>query len=221
MLWMILQGSYDLVDLLLAFAAYAALILVMMPVHEAAHGFAAYKLGDPTAKMSGRLTLNPMAHIDPLGAVLIMLCGIGYAKPVPVNPYYFRNRKRDMAMTALAGPLSNLAMAAISVGLFSLICRFSTSLAVIQGAMIVLLEVFASVNISLAVFNLLPIPPLDGSRIFGAILPERWTYWMDQYHQYVRMALLLLVFSGALSRPLNYLCNIVFRALLRAFGLLA
>ncbi|MBE6757824.1 MAG: site-2 protease family protein [Ruminococcaceae bacterium] len=222
MLWAVLGGGvgsfYELLFLLLG---YIVLLGVMMPVHEAAHAWAAVKLGDATPKWHGRLTLNPLAHFDPVGSLMILLFGIGYAKPVPVNPYNFRNRRRDMALTALAGPLSNIAMAIISIALFRVLLFVSGEGLQVSGGMIyytedivlyaytVLIGVFARVNLSLAVFNLLPLPPLDGSRIFGALLPERFTYWMDQYHQYVRMALLLLIVTGALDIPLDFLIRLV------------
>ncbi len=222
MLWSVLNGGVDSFStLLFMLLGYVILLGVMMPVHEAAHAWAAVKLGDGTPKWHGRLTLNPLAHFDPVGSLMILLFGIGYAKPVPVNPYNFRNRRRDMALTALAGPLSNMAMAAISLALFRLVLFVSGGSLQVVGGMVyytddivlyaytVLVGVFAQVNLSLAMFNLLPLPPLDGSRIFGALLPERWTYWMDQYHQYVRMGLLLLIVTGALDVPLGFLQRLV------------
>lgn len=221
MLWSIFRGGLSFWQILFMFLSYAVLILIMMPVHEAAHAFAAHKLGDDTAKWNGRLTLNPLAHLDPIGSLMILAFGIGYAKPVPVNPYNFRkcSRKTGMALTALAGPLSNLLMAAISMGIFRLIYTFTTSYTVLMYANLVLLNVFVPINIGLAVFNLLPIPPLDGSRIFGAILPDKWTAWVDQHFQIVQLALLLLIFTGALDVPLNFLRSAVGNLLCRIFFL--
>ncbi len=232
MLWSVLGGNIgSFSELLFLLLGYAILLGVMMPLHEAAHAWAAVKLGDNTPRWSGRLTLNPLAHIDPIGSLMILLFGIGYAKPVPVNPYNFRNRRRDMALTALAGPLSNLLMALLSVGLFRVILTVSggglyvwggsvyyTDSAVLH-AYVILVGVLARVNIALAVFNLLPLPPLDGSRIFGALLPPRWTYWMDQYHQYVRMGVLLLVVTGVLNVPLSFLQRVVGNAMCLLFRL--
>ena len=222
MLWSVLGGGIgSFGELLFLLFGYIVLLFVMMPVHEAAHAWAAVKLGDATPKWHGRLTLNPLAHFDPIGSIMILLFGIGYAKPVPVNPYNFRNRRRDMALTALAGPLSNIAMAIVSIALFRIVLLLSgDSLQVVGGliyysndivlyAYTVLIGVFAQVNLSLAMFNLLPLPPLDGSRIFGALLPEKWTYWMDQYHQYVRIALLLLIVTGVLDGPLEFLIRLI------------
>ncbi len=232
MLWSVLGSNVgSFAELLFLFLGYLILLGVMMPVHEAAHAWAAVKLGDNTPRWSGRLTLNPLAHIDPIGSLMILLFGIGYAKPVPVNPYNFRNRRRDMALTALAGPLSNLLMAFLSVGIFRVILTVSGEGLYAMGgsiyytdetvlyAYLILIGVFARVNIALAVFNLLPLPPLDGSRIFGALLPSRWTYWMDQYHQYVRLAVLLVVVTGALRVPLSFLQSVVGNAMCLVFRL--
>ena len=226
MLWSVLNGGVNsFAELLFLLLGYVILLGLMMPVHEAAHAWAAVKLGDNTPRWHGRLTLNPLAHIDPIGSVMILLFGIGYAKPVPVNPYNFRNRRRDMALTALAGPMSNILMAALSMLLFRLYLMLGGAGLQVVGDTIyytkdsalyvytVLVGVLARVNLSLAVFNLLPLPPLDGSRIFGALLPERWTYWMDQYHGYVRMAVLLLIVTGVLDGPLYFMQSMVGNAI--------
>ena len=192
------------------------LILVLMPVHECAHAFVADRLGDKTPRWNGRLTLNPMAHIDWLGAAMILLFGIGYARPVPVSPRHFKNAWRDMALTALAGPVSNLLMAIVSVGIFRVLLLFgggvengmlyaNAGAQWLYYAYVVLIQVFASVNIGLAVFNLLPIPPLDGSRIFSAILPRKWSYVLDKYEQYIMIGLFVLLFTGVLDTPLYLL----------------
>lgn len=232
MLFTLLNGGFSsFSQVLFMLLGYVILLGVMMPVHEAAHAFAAVKLGDPTPRWNGRLTLNPLAHLDPIGGLMIVLFGIGYAKPVPVNPYNFRRERRDMALTALAGPLSNILMAVLSIGLFRLAMVFTEGELYAGGdyiyytneatlyAYVVLVQVLARVNLSLAVFNLLPLPPLDGSRIFGALLPAKWTYFMDQYHVYVRMAVLLLVVTGALDVPLSFMQTHVGNALCALFRL--
>lgn len=221
MLLAILRGGVTSVwDFLFLLAGYLLLLGVTMPLHEAAHAFTAYKLGDPTARNVGRLTLNPLAHYDPIGSTMILLFGIGYAKAVPVNPRYFRNPKGGMALTALAGPLSNLLMAFACLALFRGVASLGGGVTVegnyflyqqeyVYYAYMALVAVLARVNIALAVFNLLPIPPLDGSRIFGALLPDKWTWWMDRYHEIVRMAVLVLIVTGALDRPLSFLTGAV------------
>ncbi|MBP3389393.1 MAG: site-2 protease family protein [Clostridia bacterium] len=198
---------------------YALMLLIMIPAHELAHGYAAYCLGDPTAKRMGRLTLNPVAHFDKIGTIMMLLIGLGYAKPVPVNPRYFHNPNRDMALTALAGPLSNFLMATASVGIFSLIVRCVDSAMVVLGAQIVLVSVFAGVNLGLMVFNLLPIYPLDGSRIFAALLPNKWLWKMQQYQMYISFILLAIVFSGLLDGPLSWIESLLGGLICRMFGL--
>ena len=199
--------------------AYALLILVMMPVHELAHAFAAYRLGDPTAKYQGRLTLNPFAHFDKIGTTMMLLIGIGYAKPVPVNPRYFNNPNRDMALTALAGPLSNFLMAVLSVGLFALIGPFVQNALLFNILYIVLIGVFASVNLGLMVFNLLPIHPFDGSRIFYAVLPKKWAWKMQQYRTYISLFLFVIVMAGFLDGPLSWIEWLLGGLICRMFGL--
>ena len=148
--------------------------------------------------------MNPLKHLDVLGTVMICLCGFGYAKPVPVNPYNFKHPKRDMALTALAGPLSNLLMAALSLAIFRVLYTFVDSIWFLNMAARVLISTFASINIGLAVFNLLPIPPLDGSRIFGYFLPDKWMYTMERYSQYITLIIMALLLTGVLDIPLSF-----------------
>ena len=213
-------GGLSFLELVLIVFSYVVLVLIMLPVHELAHAWMATKLGDDTARWNGRLTFNPFAHLDLWGTMMLFLFGFGYARPVPVNPRNFQNPKRDMALVALAGPLSNLLMAAISLLLYRIVLLLTASALVIEIAWIVLVWTFASVNVGLAVFNLLPLPPLDGSRIFGAILPYRWAMMMDRYSQYIRMALIVLLATGALSKPLNWLSEVVLNGLYRLIGFL-
>lgn len=196
-------GQVDLMGVLMQIAVVLFIIFLILPLHEWAHGFVAYKLGDPTAKNSGRLTLNPMASFDPFGALFLLLFGFGWAKPVPVDTRYFKNPKRGMAITAFAGPLSNLiaalAGALIYVGIL-VATKFNAP---------ALISLFFSnyivINVSLAVFNLLPIPPLDGSKILGAFLPSRIMYQYYRYENIIMMGLFLLLFTGALDVPLSFL----------------
>lgn len=204
------RGSLTFTDVVIMLASYAALVFVMLPVHELAHAWAATLLGDNTPRWHGRLAFNPMRHIDPLGAILLVLCGFGYAKPVPVNSRNFRNPKRDMALTALAGPLSNIVMAFVSLVLFRIIVTLPVSFTVLRIADLVLVDTFAVINLSLAVFNLLPLPPLDGFRILSAVLPSRWVFFLEQYHVYLRWAVLLLIVTDVLDKPIFTLVNALY-----------
>jgi len=216
------SGEGSMLNIVMILIASAMLIFAALPLHEFAHAFASHKLGDNTAKYNGRLTLNPLKHLDVFGTIMLLVCGVGYAKPVPVNPYNFRNAKRGMALSSLAGPMMNLILAIVSVGLyrvFSLIteAQYASALSSMDvDAAIRILEIdgyvfyvliglFASINLSLAVFNLLPIPPLDGSRIFAAFLPDKWNDMMYRYESYVMIGMMALLLSGALDQPLTWI----------------
>lgn len=220
MIFSLLQSAEkpSFAELMILFFGYAVLILVLLPVHELAHAFVADRLGDNTARWNGRLRFNPFAHLDPIGAAMLFLFGFGFARPVPVNPRNFRNPKRDMALTALAGPVSNLLMATVSLGLYRVITLLPVSYTVLSISYLVLVEVFTSVNIGLAVFNLLPVPPLDGSRIIALVLPDRWLYNMERYSRYITYGIILLLFAGVLDGPLYFLRNLIFSLLCRLFG---
>lgn len=185
---------------------YILAILVALSVHEWAHGFVAYKLGDPTAKYEGRLTLNPIAHLDPIGTLLFVLIGFGWGKPVPINPRYFRFPKRDIALTAVAGPVSNLILAVLSVVLLATF--FPDALGGSAEALLpggggidvskFIEEILTSslfLNLALMAFNLLPVAPLDGSKIILAFIPVRFEVAYHQFLQYGPFVLLFLLFS--------------------------
>lgn len=199
--------SGDVTLVIMIVVARAIVVFLCSPVHELSHGLAAYKLGDNTAKDEGRLTLNPIAHLDPIGTLMIFLFGIGYAKPVPINPLKFKDYRKGVALTALAGPLSNLVMAFVSAFISAAIDHFFKESLVAQ-IIVLLLSLTASINISLAVFNLLPIPPLDGSRILGMILPDRLYEKYFRYERIIMLVLMLLLFTGALDGLLSFLNNI-------------
>lgn len=177
-------------------------VFCCLPIHELAHGYVAYKLGDDTAKNQGRLTFNPFAHLNPIGTIMIFLFGIGYARPVPINPNRFKNPKGGMALVAFAGPLANFIMAFlfnfVYVGLLS---KFEASGFI--GAVMYFFYFAAWVNVTLAVFNLFPIPPLDGSKILAALLPNRIYNKYMMYERYIMLALLVLLFIGVLDTPIS------------------
>ncbi|MBE6961000.1 MAG: site-2 protease family protein [Ruminococcaceae bacterium] len=179
------------IDFLLSTLQRLLAVVLCLTVHETAHGFAAYLLGDRTAKQEGRLSLNPLRHVDLVGLALLFTAGFGWAKPVPVDPRHFRNPKRGMAVTALAGPASNFLLAILLL----LICK---AIYIYNDPGSFLITVFytllyaVQLSIGLGLFNLLPIPPLDGSKILAAFLPDRAYYTLMRYERYGMILLLVL-----------------------------
>ncbi len=178
-------------------------VLLVLPLHELAHGYIAYKLGDPTAKSLGRLTLNPIKHLDPIGALSLIFFRVGWARPVPINPRYFKKPRRDMALVALAGPLSNLILAFLLVpawlGLRNLFIATYVSGAFLSRFLSVIIDfigILHIINLSLAIFNLIPIPPLDGSRILSALLPPKANMWIYRNERKIYIFLLGWLFAG-------------------------
>ncbi len=198
------------VDVLMNLLARVFVVFCTLPIHEYAHALVATKLGDDTARLKGRLTLAPLAHIDIMGAVMIFLVGFGYAKPVPVNPRKFKNPRSGMALTALAGPLSNLIMALVFMILAngcSLILGSTAS--VVAQVSLIFFSVAAQINVSLAVFNLIPIPPLDGSRIANLLIPQKYYFKIMQYERYIILGVFALIVFGILDKPLSFVSGIV------------
>lgn len=198
------QGEYLLA--IIAVLSRCFVVFCCLPIHELAHGLMAHLLGDDTAKREGRLSLNPFAHLNPIGTVMIFLFGIGYANPVPINPRNFKNEKGGMALTALAGPLANLLMGFVSVWGFFIFTKFTGS-STIGSAVAYFFLYSAQINVMLAVFNLFPIPPLDGSKILAAVLPDKIYYKYMMYERYIMIALMILLFTGVLDTPISFLTS--------------
>ena len=191
-------------------------VVLCLTVHEIAHGFAAYLLGDRTAKQEGRLSLNPLRHVDLVGLALLFTAGFGWAKPVPVDSRYFRDPKRGMAVTALAGPVSNFLLAVLLLLICKVIYLHTNPSDVLVTVFYTLLYA-VQLSIGLGLFNLLPIPPLDGSKILAVILPDRVYYTLMRYERYGMILLLILSLtnmtgdwiSGAISAVYTALINLI------------
>lgn len=190
-------------------------VLFLLPIHECAHAFAAALLGDKTAQYQGRLSLNPLKHLDIMGALCLLLGGFGWAKPVAINPYNFKNRKGGMALSALAGPLSNFLVSFLMLVVVRIVLLFPIYEGTFLASVIDVLDLIAWISICLGVFNLIPLPPLDGSRIFLIFLPERYYFKIMQYEQYISIGLMVLVVSGALDTPLGLVANFVYSTMLK------
>lgn len=203
------MDSQTILSYLTGFLYTLPVLFIAFPVHESAHALVAYALGDRTAKWQGRLTLNPFKHLDAMGTICLLLFRFGWAKPVPVNSNNFKNPRVGMALTAVAGPLSNLLMAFVSM----LLLRFAVDPLVVQGASGILpsvlnvlanlLWVSAQINVGLFLFNLIPVPPLDGSRVLMLFLSRGAEAMLYQYGNVIQLVLMGALFLGFLSGPLT------------------
>ena len=220
----------DIFQIIACLISSAIVIFFAMPIHEYAHGFVAEKLGDPTPRWQGRMSLNPIKHIDYVGAVMIFLVGFGWAKPVQVDARYFKNEKRGMALTALAGPTSNLIFALV----FSFVyCGLAFVYIINDGfgwmgnefayylfiTFLMIINYVIIISISLAIFNLIPVPPLDGSKILFAILPDRIYWKVMQYERYLYFGLMFLLFAGSGSRVLSSVVSSVYAVFIKIASL--
>lgn len=189
-------------------------ILLAISFHELGHGFVAYRLGDPTPKYQGRLTLNPFAHLDPFGTVMLILFRIGWAKPVVINSHYFKNRRRDTILVSLAGPLANVLLG----WLFYNVLRLAAPrlpFTAFSSTLLVFLLINVEVNLGLAAFNLLPIPPLDGSHILEGLLPAGTAYRFSQLAKYGPVVLAVLLITGGARIIINPIYRVLSQILVR------
>ncbi len=203
------------------------IILISLTFHEYCHGYAAYKCGDMTARNFGRLTLNPIKHLDVVGTIMMLVFGFGYAKPVPINPRNFGKPRRDICIVSAAGPVSNLFLAVIAllISYFSLVLpvkfeMISVLSSNLFGVWQMFLTMFVYSNVTLFVFNLLPIPPLDGSRLLSTVLPAKASFWLSKHENYIMIGLLIALYFGLLDNVIFFFQDLVIGGMYKLLGLI-
>lgn len=199
----------NLLDILLSVVP----ALICITLHELSHGYVAYRLGDDTAKRAGRLTLNPIKHLDIMGLIMMVIFRVGWAKPVPVNMYKFKNPKRGMAITALAGPVSNILIAVVFLFLYGLLL-IPLSAGAVGQYLLRMMKLTAYISVGLGIFNLIPVPPLDGSKVLFSLMSDESYYKLMRYERYGTVAMVLLVATGILGRPLSAAIQWLYTALI-------
>lgn len=216
-----LEPGMTIEQVIIKILALLIIIFLILPFHEFAHGFIAYKFGDSTAKYQGRLSLNPLKHIDPIGTLFLLITGcFGWAKPVPIDSSNFKNVRLATALTALAGPASNLIAALLGGFIFNAIRFFSGSINInIYNLIVLFFYFYIYANVGLAIFNLLPIPPLDGSMILSSLLPKNAADFISKNGYLVMIITFVLIFSGILTIPLTIMDNFIFNFIIKITAL--
>ena len=186
-------------------------VILAMSIHEMAHGLVSYWLGDPTAKLQGRISLNPFAHVDWLGVLCLLLFHFGWAKPVPVDPSYYKDRKTGIIWTSFAGPVANFLLALVCIFCLILILKLNP-LFLYSNLLESILSMTATLNIGFGLFNLIPVPPLDGSKVLFAFLPDEQYYRFIQGSPFFMLVLMVLIYLGILSQPLSMMQNGIWNA---------